>query len=268
MDQARLVGSNFYFERYTQHHHMNYQDLKISESFTKTFNGNAVYYIFNFTNKGFIIVSADDAVPPVLAYSFEGNYSSDNQPPQFINWMEGYAKQIDQSIQHPDDPAYDFHSTWQRLSTNDPKNLDYSPLTNVAPLEISTWDQGEYYNLFCPVDPAGPDGHVWAGCVATAMSQVMYYYRWPMTGVGYHCYVPSGYPQQCADFGNTTYEWNEMVNSVGFRDTAVATLIWQAGVSVNMMYSPNGSGAYSEDAVTAMINNFRYSPHASPDCQG
>jgi Peptidase C10 family/CUB domain/Secretion system C-terminal sorting domain len=52
------------------------------------------------------------------------------------------------------------------------------------------------------------------------------------------------------------------VNSVGFRDTAVATLIWHAGISVDMMYSPNGSGAYSEDALTAMINNFRYSPNA------
>jgi hypothetical protein len=261
IDNARLTGLNFYFERYTQHHQMNYQDLKISESFTKTFEGSTVYYIFNFSNKGFVIVSADDGVPPVLAYSFEGNYTEDNQPPQFINWMEGYAKQINQSIQHPEKPAYDFHSIWQRLSTNDPKTLNYSPLTEVGPLEISTWDQGAYYNLLCPFDPAGPGGHVWAGCVATAMSQVMYYYRWPNTGVGSHCYVPSGYSQQCADFGNTTYEWNEMVNSVGFQDTAVANLIWQAGVSVDMMYSPSGSGAYSEDAVTAMINNFRYTSH-------
>ena len=262
VDQARQAGSNFYFERYTQHHAMNYSDLKISESFTRELNGDAVYYIFNFTNKGYVIVSADDGVPPVLAYSFDGNYSPDNQPPQFINWMDGYAKQIDQVIQHPNHPIYDFHPTWQRLSTSDPKHLDYTPLTDVAPLEISTWDQGTYYNLLCPVDPAGPDGHVWAGCVATAMSQVMFYYRWPVTGVGSHCYVPSGYPEQCANFDSTTYEWNEMVNSVGFRDTAVANLIWQAGVSVNMMYSPSGSGAFSEDAVTAMINNFRYSPHA------
>ena len=39
VNQARQAGSNFYFERYTQHHHLNYQDLKVSESFTKTFNG-------------------------------------------------------------------------------------------------------------------------------------------------------------------------------------------------------------------------------------
>ena len=262
IEKARLVGSNFFFERVTQHQQLNYQDMKVKESFTEKFNGNDVYYVFNFSNNGYVIVSADDAVPPVLAYSIDGSFSRENQPPQFINWMEGYAKQIDQSIQHPGDPTYDFHSTWQRLSTNDPAKLDYSPLTDVAPLEISTWDQGAYYNLLCPADPAGPNGHVWAGCVATAMSQVMYYYRWPVTGNGSNCYYPSGYPEQCADFGNTTYKWDEMVNSCTFRDTALATLIWHAGVAVNMMYSPSGSGAYSEDALNAMINNFRYSPNA------
>lgn len=261
IDKAQKVGSNFYFERISQHQQLNFQDIKVKESFTEKFNGNAVYYIFNFVGNGYVIVSADDAVPPVLAYSFDGSFSTDNQPPQFVNWMEGYAKQIAQSIQHPEYPTYDSHSVWQRLSSSDPKSLDYSPLTDVAPLEISTWDQGTYYNLLCPVDAAGPGGHVWAGCVATAMSQVMYYYRWPVNGVGSHCYVPSGYPQQCADFGNTTYQWEQMVNSCAFKDTAIATLIWHAGVSVNMMYSPTGSGAYSEDAVTAMINTFRYSPN-------
>ena len=259
---ARLVGSNFFYERMSQHQQKAYKELQVSESFTEKYNGNPVYYVFNFTQGGYVIVSADDAVPPVLSYSFDGNYSKENQPPQFINWMEGYAKQIDHSIQHPSDATYDFHGTWQRLSTTDPQNLNYSPLTDVPPLILSTWDQGNYYNLLCPVDPAGPGGHPWAGCVATAMSQVMYYYRWPVTGSGSHCYTPQGYPQQCADFGNTTYKWDEMVNSVGFRDTAVATLIWHAGISVDMMYSANGSGAYSEDALTAMINNFRYSPNA------
>jgi hypothetical protein len=90
----------------------------------------------------------------------------------------------------------------------------------------------------------------------------MYYYRWPVTGVGSNCYTPWGYPEQCADFGTTTYQWDQMVNSLNFKDTAMATLIWHAGVSVNMMYSPSGSGAYSSDALNAMINNFRYSPNA------
>jgi hypothetical protein len=261
INKAQRVGTNFYFERITQHQQVNYGDLKVKESFTEKFNGHDVYYIFNFKNGGFVIVSADDAVPPVLAYSFEGSFSQENRPPQYINWMEGYAKQIDQSINHSEN-SYDFHAAWQQLSADNSDNLDYSPLTDVPPLEISTWDQGTYYNLLCPLDAAGPGGRVWAGCVATAMSQVMYYYRWPQTGVGSHCYVPNGYPQQCADFGNTTYKWDEMVNACGFRDTAMATLIWHAGISVNMMYSPTGSGAYSEDALTAMINTFRYSPNA------
>ena len=204
IDKAQRVGSNFFFERITQHQQMNYQDLRVKESFTEKFNSKTVYYIFNFTQGGFVIVSADDAVPPVLAYSFEGSFTQENKPVQFINWMEGYAKQIDQSISHPEN-SYDFHVAWQQLSTDNISNLDFSPLTDVLPLEISTWDQGNFYNLLCPLDAAGPGGRVWAGCVATAMSQVMYYYRWPQTGAGSHCYIPNGYPQQCADFGSSAF---------------------------------------------------------------
>ncbi|MCX6245844.1 MAG: C10 family peptidase [Bacteroidetes bacterium] len=262
LNKARIVGSNFFFERINQHQQVPFSDLQVKESITKRYNGNPVYYIFNFSKGGYVIVSAIDDVPPVLTYSFEGGYSDDNQPPQFINWMEGYAKQIDRTIQYPNKPTYDCQSSWQRLLTTDPQNLDYSPLTDVPPLLISTWDQGTFYNMMYPDDPQGPGGHPWAGCVATAMSQVMYYYRWPVNGSGSHCYTPNGYPQQCADFGNTTYQWDQMVNAVGFRDTAVATLIWHAGVAVDMMYSPGGSGAYSEDALTAMISTFRYSPNA------
>ena len=66
-----------------------------------------------------------------------------------------------------------------------------------------TWDQGSPYNMYCPEDDAGPGGHAWVGCVATAMAQIMYYWRYPETGTGQHCYIPGNYSygQQCADFG-------------------------------------------------------------------
>jgi len=53
-----------------------------------------------------------------------------------------------------------------------------------------------------------------------------------------------------------------MLNAIQTHDTAVATLLWHAGISVDMMYSPSGSGAYSSDAVTALINNFKYHPNS------
>jgi len=54
-----------------------------------------------------------------------------------------------------------------------------------------------------------------------------------------------------------------MLNSWVNGDSSIPTLIWHAGVSVNMMYGLNGSGAYSSDALTALITYFNYGPEAS-----
>lgn len=260
---AKKVGLNFYYERVNQYHNIPFNNLMIKETFLVFYNGRQVYWVFNLEDTGYVIVSADDAVTPVLAYSFDGIYSEENQPPQFINWVEGYAKQIDHGAAQGFIAPIEIRNEWVRLSSNDPGKL--TPLkttSDVPPLLLSTWDQGANYNLLCPLDPAGPGGRVWAGCVATAMSQVMFYYRYPLTGSGSHCYTPWGYPQQCADFGNTTYQWNNMLNSIVSQDTSIPTLIWHAGVSVNMMYSPSGSGAYSSDALNSLITYFNYGSEA------
>jgi hypothetical protein len=260
-ETARKAGIRFYSERVSLYKTADLPGIAVSESFTEKRNGEPVYYVFNFTDKGFIIVSADDAVTPVLAYSYDGTYSLQDPPPQFVSWMEGYAKQIEYARINGMAAGEEAALAWKRLlSENGPDPTPELPSTDVAPLLISTWDQGAGYNALCPADPAGPDGHVWAGCVATAMAQVMYYYRYPETGMGSHCYTPWGYSEQCADFGATTYRWNEMLNSASYPDTAMAELIWHCGVAVDMMYSPSGSGAYSNDAAYALRNYFKYSP--------
>jgi hypothetical protein len=266
LTMAQRIGINFFYEKFSQRNAIDYTSIKTGESFTLKYDNIPVYYVFNFTGTGFIIVSADDAVTPILAYSPEGFYQPDDQAPQFISWMEGYSKQIVYAVKNAVPATTKISQEWQRLSTNDPATLQtHRGEREVSPLLLSTWDQGSHYNKLCPVDAGGSGGHVWAGCVATAMCQVMYYYRFPDSGNGQHCYVPSGYPEQCADFQNTVYQWNEMPLSFSnncFNDTATAMLLWHAGISVDMMYGAGGSGAYSEDALTSMINIFKYSPNA------
>ena len=125
-------------------------------------------------------------------------------------------------------------------------------------LLISIWNQGAPYNYLCPADPTGPGGHVYAGCVATAMAQIMYYWRYPEHGTGSHGYTWNPYGYLFADFGNTTYKWDEMVNSINSQNFGMAQLQLQLGISADMMYSGSGSGAYSEDAAEALRNNFGY----------
>lgn len=57
--------------------------------------GYSEFFIFNNENgKGFVIISADDCVTPILAYSYDNIFVADNLPPNLKDWLDGYAEQI------------------------------------------------------------------------------------------------------------------------------------------------------------------------------
>ena len=90
----------------------------------------------------------------------------------------------------------------------------------------------------------------------------MKFHDHPLQGSGSHSYNCPGYGTQSANFGATNYQWTSMPNQVNSNNTAVATLLYHLGVSVDMQYSPNGSGAFSSDARNALVEYFGYSPNA------
>ncbi|MFA5782996.1 MAG: C10 family peptidase, partial [Bacteroidales bacterium] len=260
---AEQVALNFYLERFNAINHSGLKTVSISERYTVKDNSENVYYIFNIGNNGFIIVSADDVVYPILGYSFESTYSEQNQPPQFIYWMDTYKQQISNAIKSKLSSTAEIDSEWFRLKV---KADEFSPEKEtkaVTPLLFSTWDQGDCYNDLCPLDAASStgNGRVWAGCVATAIAQVMYYYRYPLQGQGSHSYTPwsGNYGTLSANFGTATYDWNAMTNSCAGTNNAIATLLYHCGVSVNMDYGPDGSSANTSDAVNTLPNYFKYS---------
>jgi hypothetical protein len=125
---------------------------------------------------------------------------------------------------------------------------------------VSTWDQGNYYNQMCPADPEGPAGHCYTGCVATAMGQLCYYFRWPDTGTGSYSYTHPDYGTISANFGETEYDWYGMTNHLSEQNPAVAELLFHLGVSVDMDYGPNGSGMWNHKAAYSLRTYFKYSP--------
>ncbi|MCF8368578.1 MAG: C10 family peptidase [Bacteroidales bacterium] len=256
---AAKAAKNHYF---TYASASSYSSINLGLIYTKSQNGEPVYYIFNVGNdKGFIIISAEDHVYPVLGYAFEGSYSNDPgfDATNFNYWMDNYTNQIIYTRENSL-PADEYISaSWSNLlvPSSKPENFD-----DVNPLLTTLWDQGTYYNQLCPSDPSGPGGHVWAGCVATAMSQVMKYHNYPDQGTGSHSYYAAGYGTQTANFGATTYDWASMPNQIYSNNVAIATLLYHLGVSVDMQYSPSGSGAYSSDARDALVNYFGYSQNA------
>lgn len=258
---ARQVARNFFFERVNQYEIVNYHEIQITEHFTQTYQQHVVAHIFNLSPSGFVIVAGVDAVKPVLGYSFKGHYRESEQAVNFSGWMEHHYADIAFAKESGLKAGKEIAAEWKHLQTNEPFTLE--PLKNaraVEPLLISQWDQDNYYNGWCPEDPQGPGGHAYAGCVATAMGQLMYYYRWPISGTGSYSYNHPEYGEISADFGSTTYKWNEMRNSINEPNDAIAELLFHIGVSVDMDYGPNGSGMWNHKAGYSFRTYFKYGP--------
>lgn len=136
--------------------------------------------------------------------------------------------------------------------------LKLAPSTTIAPLLGSIeWDQGAPFSSLCP---AGTP----VGCVATAMAQVMYYWKYPAQGHGSRTWNYGGINHH-VDFGATTYNWNLMYDKHrsyhnAQQNAEVAKLSYHCGVSTDMAWAPGGSGTYLERIPYALVHYFGYNP--------
>ena len=221
-------------------------------------------YVFNHEN-GFVIVAADDRAYPILGYG-EGVFDINNIPDGLRYYLGFYGRQIQYAIDNEWTADEEVAAQWELLR-KEGVTMKTRMEKSVNPLLSTTWNQDYPYNYYAPSCTSYWLGnHCYAGCVATAMSQVMKFWNWPETGVGEHSYNTSTYPgggaALSANFGETTYNWSIMPNQLGSQANeaaqAVALLMYHCGVSVNMDFTPQGSGAQTGDVPTALSEYFRY----------
>ena len=213
----------------------------------------AIYIFDNSNNQGFIILSADDSVVPVLGYSETNTIDPNNLSPAFVFWMEEYVRQIQYVRENG------------LAATNTRSVTDVPEWAPIEPMVKTVWNQMAPFNNLCPSinGQKAP-----TGCVATAMSQVMKYFNYPAKGKGsvsYNCKLGNTTQTLSMDFSNVTFDWANMIDSYNNKynstqGNAVALLMQAAGYSVEMQYNLNGSGAYSSDVSKALVNNFGYDP--------
>lgn len=224
------------------------------------------HYLITFKEGGFVIVSGDDAVIPVLGYSSKEIINEESIPPALQDLLDHYSQQIDNAITMGLDNQETLPLWNDILDYEVYQSMDlFEPITNadVSPLLSTTWSQGCYYNELCPVDVNSTEcDHVVVGCVATAMGQIMKYWNHPEQGISSHSYYHPDYGTLSANFGSTTYNWAGMPNSISSSNSAIATLLYHCGVSIEMDYGPFASAAYTSHVVNALMNYFDYSSSA------
>jgi len=212
---------------------------------------------------GYIIIAGDYSANPIFGYSFTSTWDDALTTPVFRDMLDNFSAQIEFARTNKVNASSEAVEEWAYYSSEN-FNKSGKDLKNLAPILQTSWNQGCYYNDLCPEDSQGPCGRVWAGCVATAMGQVMKYHNWPPQGEGSNLYLTwGGYGTLNANFGQTTYDWSVMQNSLNSttENFEVARLLYHLGISVNMNYGWDGSGANSQTSATAWINNFKYASY-------
>lgn len=227
-------------------------------------------YVFNVgRDEGFVIVSADDDLPSVLAYSLSGRFEPDGMPANLASWLGWYEKQVldyQQAVRAGQRMASDKSVSGRSVANGTKAEEVVAPLLENHPDGSILYDQRMPYNRFCP-NPDSLDQPMVTGCVATAMAMIARYHEWPLRSSGSVCYetrtlrIPVRY-----ELGEKDYDWANMLTS--YADTgnyaadqteAVAALMRDMGYSVQMDYTYEESGAYSETVARALAYNMGYS---------
>ena len=224
------------------------------------------YYVFNVANvEGFVIVAGDDRVRPILAYSTTGQYDPNDVADGFHYTLDGFRNEIEYVRENNLIATPDIVAEWNNVTKNGNLSRGHRAQAVVGPLCQTIWNQNYPWNSQCPpcVDTLGNGGHVFAGCAATAMGQVMKFWDWPAVGNGSHSYNPDGFDQQTANFGQTEYHFEMMplaIDSTSSEEEIyhVAQLLYHLGIALDMQYSAVGSGANALSVYTAFQSYFRY----------
>ena len=210
---------------------------------------NAAYYVFTGNQGGYVIVAGDDRAPAVLGYSDNGTFDSQDIPEAMQYLLEGYTAQIE-ALGTYAKPAH--------------------PLTSasaIRPLVTASWSQNSPYNTLLPMLNNGKQAV--AGCVATALAQVLYYWKQPArptsaipayTSQTLQIYMPQLEP---VDFNWTAMQDTYLSNdteSDGARAAAQLTLYCDQVMTMDFQYGV--SGAMTSRIPNAISTYFGYKRNA------
>ncbi len=263
---AEKVAKSHYYQSISSIKAVNWDELKTNCLFDPSENSEYNFYVFNINgDEGYVIVSSDNKIRPVLAYSFEGGFNNNYMSPsqrEFLKYFEDCIAFASANEMVATEKAA---NEWNELISYYPGKAYSQKVTSPILLKNINWDQGWPYNAQCPADAAATytNGHVPVGCVATAMLQVMKYYNWPPSGEGTktsYNFANGGYGNITINFANQTYDWYSMPNEASAQvNTELGKINYHAGVAVSMYWGPDGSGSQTDKIEYALETYFKYS---------
>lgn len=145
IDTAQRVVKNIYLERSNTNSLENFEIVSLE--YLNSGNQELIY-IFQLKDDGFIMISADDKVQPLLAYSFESSLIMENMPTT-LSWMLDSYKDMVYDVSRSSQPAMEkVKQEWEKYISGD--NLNIRNRDAVGPLFSSHWNQSSGWNDYGP----------------------------------------------------------------------------------------------------------------------
>ena len=243
--------------------------------------GKPLYYVVHLSPCGFVVVPADDLVEPILAFTDAQTFELSAQDPlaalierdvnrRLVEAWAGASGQLRvQSASNAQSRWYDLIGRAGPLQ-GEIRVLGKQTISDVriAPFLKTRWSQDEIcsrpgYNYYTP-------NHYLAGCGATAMAQLMYYYRYPVNGIGRHPFTIQVIDANQVVYtrgGDGTggpYQWDDMVavpdcDTTSEQRQAIGALCYDAGIAARTDYGRTSSSTDAPAVVAALRGTFGFS---------
>lgn len=246
---AEAVGTKFLLESDVVVHTkgaISENDKNVKNSFTLNDNEDKPFiHIINYEGGGFVIISGDKRLDPILAYSEKGSFNNDlpNFPGGLLDWL-GYVKEtVEYARTNNIELPSEMEAVWDKFSLPAAVTKVVPPLTDpcanminekVGPFLTTAWHQGEDYNAMMPALSCGPNGHAYVGCTPIAIAQILRYHRYP-----------------------TYYQWSQMPNT--YATVSTQSLMKIIHISINQTssidYDCGGTGVSTSYRIDNLLKD-------------
>ena len=253
-EEAKTIAAGFLQTRQPTPDGRRNKQKQIGKEQLTVCDASRMVYAVSYGDDGFVLVGKDEAVCQVLGYSDDGAFDASQLPDAFKEMMADYDQEITIAAELA-----------RQGCLQAPRKITRHA---IAPMITSKWSQGEagrtgnVFNWKCPTELSV---RCYTGCVATAMAQVMYYYKYPeSTKMVIQDTWNGSLPVTSFDWENMIdqYLGSDLTDLTSILAEPIGKLMKYCGYAANMKYGRDASGANPQDMVYGMITYFGYNENA------
>ncbi len=213
-------------------------------------SGNDTLFAIFYNSDFFIVYSKQNKLNPILGYSFQHGLSQEQliEQEKFLKLMFGNTKKANYTTKEYKNTTSETHGPLlESLFGQTNCRNSSGNIINVS-------------NLYTPYNYA-------VGCVAISLATALHHSKWPIHGTGEHSYTDytgSSQGTYSANFEETYYNWNNILNKYNYQETsseqraALGILAYQSAVAIDMEFERTGSTSNVNKIPNALIKYFKH----------